>query len=369
MVDISTLQRLVAANLNELEQVRLQQQEQFIALRRRYFRRVGVVFLLLLLGTGLMMNQGDVWIPLMALTIIVTVVLSIVSIVMYFKKIATPKQLLKDRVKEEVYQKVITHLYPNMSYQPKQHIQEAIYKDAGLSGEYDIYKGDDYFEGTLSNGQPLSFSELEVQTKEKDGDNNYNVSTVFKGLFFKVSLPENFAATVKILPDVAERGMGTIGVFLQKKLGKLSQGKSDLVYFEEYPVFEKQFVVYADNEEFARQLITPSLVQVILQLKAITEDIALNFSDDYLYLAVSAKDNFLEVDITKKLTNPSLLDHLVEDLHYSLQLMDYLTQLSSNKIEKTSGQQIIPPTTQKTPSKKSVLSFKKSKSKDNPFLL
>ncbi|MGH1335357.1 MAG: DUF3137 domain-containing protein [Aureispira sp.] len=371
MINTNDLQRLVQANLEELEQVRLQQQEEFAVLRSRYFRSVGTIVLLVFLGAGLLFNSGA-GAPFLVLGLIISVALSIIAAVMYHKKTGAPKQALKNRVKEEIYQKAVTHWYPQMTYHPKQHIPEATYKAADLFGNYDIYDGDDYIKGNLPTGQALSFSELDVKSEDRDGNNNHSVSIVFKGLFFALELPTAVHSTVKILPDVAERGMGKLGVFLQGKLGKLGHGKSKLVYFEEHPAFEKEFVVYSQDEAIARQIITPTLVQTLLQLRELTQGIAVSFSGNQLYLAASAKKDFLGVDTSIALTAPNLLNKLVEDLDYALQLMNCLEELSRFETEGGQGQ-IIPPTTQKqkTPKapQKSSVNYKKSKSKDNPFLL
>lgn len=369
MMNTDDLQRLVQTNLEELERVRLQQQEEFAALRRRYIRGVGSTALILLAGAGLLWSGGAGG-PLLVLAIIVTIVLSIVAAVSYHKKTAVPKQALKNRVKEEVYQKAVKHWYPEMTYHPKQCMPEATYKDAGLFGNYDIYNGDDYIKGHLPSGAALSFSELDVKAEDRDGNNNHSVSVVFKGLFFVLELPTNCQSTVKILPDVAERGMGKFGVFLQQKLGKLGHGQSKLVYFEEYPDFEKEFVVYSQDENVARQLVTPTLVQRLSQLRALTKGIALSFSGNQLYLAASAKEDFLAVDTSVALTGPNLLNKLVEDLDYALQLMNHIEALS-NAGANVTPRSIIPPSAKESPKtpQKSSVQYKKSKSKDNPFLM
>ena len=211
---------------------------------------------------------------------------------------------------------------------------------------------------------------LEVQSESTDADNSTSVSTVFKGLFFVVELATTIEGTVKILPDVAERGMGKLGVFFQKKLGKLGHGKSQLVYFEEYPVFEKEFVVYSSKESLARQLVSPQLVELLQKIRTKTKGIALSFAGNQLYLAASSKREFLEVNIKQDLTASPFFQQLLEDLHYSLELIQCLEQLSLLEIETKGSRQPIQPLQKIPPTpQKSSLSYKKSNSKDNPFLL
>lgn len=373
MIDTPTLQRLIQSNLEELERARLQQVAEFAALRKQYSIRVGGAALLLFMGALVIMNinRGDG--ILGAGAAFISLGLFIVALAVYHSKTKAPKQVLKDRIKEEVYKTAIAHWYPEMIYQHQEKIQEETYKAADLFGRYDIYKGDDYFEGTLPNGLSLAFSELEVKAEDRNSHNSNSISTVFKGLFFVLQLPEAIPATVKILPDVAERSMGKLGVYFQKKLGQLGHKNSHLVYFEEYPAFEKEFVVYGEEEAFTRQFMTPALVDTLSQLGEETKELALSVSGKQLYMAVGTKEAFLKVAIDKPLTSTAFVNALVVDLNYSLQLVNYLTKLTeSMRLVDSSGGRAetpsVPPKKEKEPVK-SNLNYKKPSAKDNPFLL
>lgn len=366
MINRDSLQQLVRANLEELEQVRLEQEKQFTAWRQQYgLGTMGVALLsflcCLLLGGE---NGGGFWV----IAVILSIVVAIVAIVLYYKKTKPFREALKDRVKEEVYRKALAQWYPQLTYYPQQFLSEKIYKEAALFGSYDIYKGDDFFEGRLANGHKVAFSELEVQSEHRDSDNNTSVSTVFKGLLFVTELPTAWRGSIKILPDVAERGMGKLGVFFQKKLGKLGHGKSQLVYFEEYPAFEKEFVVYSSEELLARQLLSPQLVELLTTINAQAKGVAVHFSGDKLYLGAGSKREFLEVNVKQSFTAPHLLNQLFQDLTYSLELLQCLEQLSNLNLEQV-RQPITPLQKKPNTPQKSSLSYKKSNSKDNPFLL
>lgn len=367
MIDKNSLQQLVKANLEELERARLQQEEQFAIWRKQYEWRAGGLSLLLFLGGigGLFAEEGKA--GYMIVAVVLVIIVSIIAMAMYYNKTKPFRQKLRNRVKKEVYKKALAQWYPHFTYHPQQFLSESTYKEAALFGAHDIYKGDDFFEGSLSNGQKVTFSELEVQSESTD---TAPASTLFKGLFFVVELSTTIEGAVKILPDVAERGMGKLGMFFQKKLGKLGHGNSQLVYFEEYPAFEKEFVVYSSEESLARQLISPQLVELIQEISTKTEGIALSFAGNQLYLAASSKKEFLEVDIKQDLTAPHLFQQLLEDLHYSLELIQGLEQLSLLEIATKGSRHPIQPLQKRAPiPQKSSLSYKKSNSKDNPFLL
>jgi hypothetical protein len=367
MIDIQEVRKEVYTNLVALEQERLQQQKDFGQLRQHYARILSLV-LLLLFGTLMLgINSGIVEIGMLGPFMLMAILVTVIMVGYYYRKTGKIKEAFKNRVKETVYRQVIARWYPQLTYYPQQFMAESTYKAANFFGTYDIYKGDDYLVGQLSNGQEISFSELDV--KSDGGDNGE--FTVFKGLFFAVELTNNIATTIRILPDSAEKGMGKLGVFLQEKLGKLRHKGSQLVYFEEFPIFEKAFVVYSQDETIARQFVTHSLVKVLMKLLSLTESIALSFSEKQLYVAVSSKQAFLEVDLKHPLNSDKLWNQLVEDLNYSLQLVQGLEQLSNSTTNNkgTAAQKVaIPTSIQKKPSKGSV-SYNKSKSKDNPFLL
>ena len=371
MIDTASLQRLVKDNLEELERLRQQQQATANALRRTYLlRAAGGTIVLVLLFTllsgdnfnGLILGVAGPFIGLLAF---------IVAITLQAKKMAAPKKHLEQRIKQEIYQKAIAEWYPDLHYEAERFVPEATYKVADLFGAHSRYTGDDYFQGELPNGQSVYFSEIHVEVESTDADSNSSVSTLFKGLFFEVALRKPVATTIKILPDLAERGMGKLGVFLQKRLGKFNHKNSQLVYLEQFPAFEKEFVVYGQDEGLTREWLNTSLVQTIMDLNAAAKGIALRFSDDRLYLAVSHKDDFLGTALNQPLTDPPFIARLVEQLNYVLHLLDFLVQLSDHEPTSNPQRTAIPPVAKK-PLKshpKSPLPSKKGKSKDNPFLL
>ena len=87
--------------------------------------------------------------------------------------------------------------------------------------------------------------------------------------------------------------MGSIiGKKLQGVTGKIS-GLS-LVHLEN-PIFERKFVVYSGDQQEARYILSPKLMERILNAKKMLRaDISLSFHDNHLYIAIPKYKNFYE---------------------------------------------------------------------------
>lgn len=64
---------------------------------------------------------------------------------------------------------------------------------------------------------------------------------------------------------------------------------------QEDPIFENQFVVYGSDQQEARYILTPALIQKILALKLrFANSIRLAFKDGRVFVAISYSDNLFE---------------------------------------------------------------------------
>ncbi|HIN38915.1 MAG TPA: DUF3137 domain-containing protein [Flavobacteriales bacterium] len=227
---------------------------------------------------------------------------------------------LKKRFKIDVIGVIISFIEESLSYDPKGKIAAKDYKKSKLfTKDYDRYKGDDHVIGKLGATQ-IEFSELHTQyeTKDKDGKSSWN--TIFKGIFFIADFNKNFKGETFIQPDLAERIFGFIGSSLQG----LNKSKGDLVKMENVE-FEKEFVVYSSDQVEARYILSPKLLQRIIDFKNKTGNkMHVSFINSKMYIGISLRKNLFEVSYFKSLLKKEPIEEFYKYLDLCIGIAEEL---------------------------------------------
>jgi hypothetical protein len=189
--------------------------------------------------------------------------------------------------------------------------------------EPDRYRGDDLVTGRLGKTE-IAFSEIHSEykttTHSKTGSET-SWNTIFRGLFFIANFNKSFAGETYVLPEVAQKVFG-------KVLGNLFQswnrGRGQLVKMED-PRFEKNFVVYGDDQIEARYILSTSLMKRIADYKEKTKKIIyLSFINNRIYVAISYHKDIFEPKMFKTLLDFGVIREYYEDLSYAVGLVDDL---------------------------------------------
>jgi hypothetical protein len=293
------------------------------------------------------------------LTIFCAVISFISFVLVYLLKISPHKREFVHSFKHQVFSSFVSSLYPNSYYAPDNYLPSNIFSSSQLFGSYDSYSGEDYFEGETESGCAFKFSELRVTDTTTDSDGDSTTTTVFDGVFFILDVPQRVSGRVQVIPDSAESSFGMLGKFMQKTMGSLFQG-GKMVYFEEHPEFEKEFVVYSKDEEEARRLLSPALIKAIYDLKIKwNKRLRLSFINNQIYIALSTGNNFFQPDIHKSLLNDNILHELYDELSLCFSVVEDLSIEHDDKYNHLNTDTIKPETK----------IYKKSDNSNNPFLL
>lgn len=289
-------------------------------------------------------------------------------------KVGGARKAFKEEFKQQAYGEMIKRLYPEVTYTPTQFISKEAFLESELFSRPDRYQGEDHFEGRTKQGWTYRFSEVHAESRS---DNSY--MTIFKGLLFVVDLPNPVHGRVKILPDTAERAFGAFGKMLQEKLGGLLQKKTDLVYFEEYPDFEKKFVVYSDNETLARHLLTEEMTRYLLLLQDARpkQPVRISIVNQQLFFAFSLSRDLFDPSVKDSVLEPAFVRQFTEEIAMGFDQLDIIEKLCTTMKIGTPPSSInaplkspkASPEKMPLPKKRPSISYKKSSSKDNPFLL
>ncbi len=200
--------------------------------------------------------------------------------------------------KEEVVRKVVQLINPDYLYHPTSHIDSFTFKKAGIFPfDFDRCTGDDMITGNIEK-VPFKFSELKIEqkkeTRDSDGNRTTEWSTLFRGIFFYAEFNKDIENSTFILPQNDKKVTNLLG----KEKSK-SRNYGELVKLEN-PVFEKIFSVYGSSQQEARYVITPVMMEAIVNLyNHYKLKMYFSFKGQSVYFAIPFNKNLFEPKIGK----------------------------------------------------------------------
>ncbi|MCE7863466.1 MAG: DUF3137 domain-containing protein [Bacteroidetes bacterium CHB5] len=183
----------------------------------------------------------------------------------------------------------------------------------------DRYRGDDMLTGTVGK-TGIRFSEL--HTQYKSGGKNKSWHTIFRGIFFIADFNKHFIGETFVLPDVSENAFGsTLGGFFQK----LNMARPQLVKLEDVE-FEKHFAIYGTDQVEARYILSPALMQRILNLKQkFNTKVALSFIGSHVYIAITINKTLFEAPwLFSSVDNYKQLEEFHTDIAMCVEIVELL---------------------------------------------
>ena len=283
------------------------------ALRDKIYRIAGVVgFFALLIALFLLQNRA----PINAFIFLAFGLLFIWAIAY--------KYLIKDYTsafKEGVIRPLIGAIDSNLTYSPLLCIPNHHFSNSHLfSTKPDRVSGNDLVRGTI-DGVKIEFSDLLAEKKEKDAEGTSSLRVLFQGLFIVSEFPKNFKGTTVVLPDTAQSAFGDyIGSFLQSH----NSARGELIKMDN-PEFEKEFVVYGNDQIEARYILTPALMELLLAFKKRTkEKVFISFSQNKLYLAIAYFKDLFEPSVFHSLLKYKIAMEYISTLHLAIGIVQEL---------------------------------------------
>ncbi len=213
--------------------------------------------------------------------------------------------------KNTIVRGVIEFMEPNLRYYPDQGISSRQFQQSELFKQrIDRYRCEDLVQGRIGQTD-VAFSEVHAQYKTSSGSGKNRRThwhTIFKGVFFIGDFHKDFHGRTVVLPDRAEKLLGRFGQTLQG--WNIARGQ--LVKLEDIE-FEREFVVYSDDQIEARYILSPGMMERIVALKRkLNTDISLSFFGSRVYAAFSMRDNLFEPKLLGATDLETLLEYVSE---------------------------------------------------------
>jgi hypothetical protein len=211
--------------------------------------------------------------------------------------------------KQEIMPEVVRFVSPDLRYDPADYVNMGFFEAGQLfKHSIDSYDGEDLVQGKLGK-TAFEFSELHVQYKTESTDSKGRTTThwhtIFKGVYFVADFNKHFRTRTVVLPDTMERAFGFIG----KALQKINPGRDKLIALED-PEFEKEFVVYGEDQVEARYILSPALMRRMLELKhKVNVPVHFAFVGSSVHVAIAIGKNHFEPQLFSSVLN---LEHVRE---------------------------------------------------------
>ncbi|MGH1383292.1 DUF3137 domain-containing protein [Kordia sp.] len=244
--------------------------------KNAFYAYLGLVVLaLLLFSFGVIKLKGSAILILFIVPAIVFIIPAIIS--------STLKGKWVQKYKDEVLKPIVEAQFPGIIYEDRQHISERMFNASNIFSNPDRFKGEDLFSGKLE-ATAFTFSEVHAEekheSKDKDGNTTTSYSTIFKGLF----LIADFNKEIQNETYVYSSGGKWFSRFKRVRL--------------EDPVFEDRFNVYSDDQVEARYVLTPKIMNRIVELEdRFGANLYLSFRGYNVYIAISESYDMFEASI------------------------------------------------------------------------
>lgn len=226
----------------------------------------------------------------------------------------------KQEFKSRIIYKMAAHFYPDMTYTSHQFVPESEYIKSGIFvQDPDVYNGEDMFQGKVGLTD-VTFSEIHTQDRHRDADGRTTYTTIFRGIFLLADFHKHFKAKTYVLSDFGERYMGYFGAMFQQ----INLMRPGLVKLENEE-FEKYFVVYSTDETEARYILSPALMERLLQFRKRTgAAIQCSFVDERIYIALPMRDKLFEPSLYKTVLHYGDIEEFRKEMEFCVSIIDEL---------------------------------------------
>lgn len=294
----------IAEHANELEVLRKQITKRILQL---------VVTSIILVVLAFVFLPADA--PIYAVGIV------ILSIVAGAIMTAPKYSKLKKNFKKQIIGNLIKYIDEDLTYDHKRGVNQHEFSASNLFlTRIDRYKSMDLVQGKIGETD-IRFSEvqaMEVRRRQTKNGTKTTTHTIFKGLFFIGDFHKYFKGETYLLPN----STGMLGSF-GKMFNSMNFRRPKSVTLED-PEFNRTFNVYSSDQVECRYILTPSLMQRILNFRKAHPRRAffISFVNDSVYVAISFSKSLFEPNLFKPMNDFGQIKEYYEDLHLAVSIVE-----------------------------------------------
>lgn len=303
-----TIEELLTEQLSgELGQTVAQLERQRLSTRRRTCNVMLCLIVITVVVILVLRSKGMGTFPCLLAVLVATIIGLIL-------KGRSTSHLVAD-FKDQVIPQLLTAVFPEVSYGRNDWVEEHQFTASGLFRAPDRYSGKDSFVGLWGATRfccSLVHAEERYETTTTDTDIDGNTTTrneehwrdIFQGLFFTADF-NKYLHSQTLVRD------GKAGLF-----ARLS---STLVKLED-PLFNRQFRVYSGDQVEARYILTPRMMERLLDLQERFEHCDISFTGSWVHIALAG----VPYDISCSCTDQRQLDNLCRWILATVGIIDTL---------------------------------------------
>lgn len=203
----------------------------------------------------------------------------------------------------------------DLCFDPAQGIAEKTVKSVKMVDTGNLYESNDLIEGVY-HGVRLCQSDLSIQQRTGSGKNS-TTRTYFRGRWLILEFDNSFAADLQVRDRTFRNTLKPGG--RGSKSGKMTEIETDSQQFNEV------FKVYAKDENAALAILTPQLMEALLQARTQAGgQVLFGFVGNRLHIAVNNQRDSFEPSVWKPI-DPSIVGReIVADVKLITDLIDTL---------------------------------------------
>jgi hypothetical protein len=224
---------------------------------------------------------------------------------------------LNKKYKQIVVTRVVNALGQGMTYSAESSFTKQDFLDMDLFQlRTEKWNAEDEV-GGRKNAVTYTILEGKATRTEGSGKNRRTI-TIFKGSIVRLDFNKNFRGHTVVVPDSESKILG--GLF-----GESSTRRRKELCRLENVVFEKQYSVYGSDQQEARYILTPKMMELILEAALTHPQLRMSFHDNSVFVTVpSGEDRFEIGGLFGRVTPEAACGELVEVVRLAERLIDAL---------------------------------------------
>lgn len=204
--------------------------------------------------------------------------------VMYYDREKLKKQC--NRVaKDEIMQSILNLRFENVQFDSLGHMSAGTLVETGIVCPSEYIVGKDYIKATYKG---IDFEESYVRTFYKEDSTGKDERECFSGNVFKAKYGRKDVMSVQVFSKHFK--------YRGKPLERYTMTQVSM----ESQEFNQAFDVYAASEREAFYILTPVLIEKLMDLYKKYHEIAFHFSDGFCYVADAKHESRMDLDFAKK---------------------------------------------------------------------